>query len=548
MSQAQKQETKEFLEFSRLHFEGQDHEEIKSRSKKLKDHLRLNQDWSPLKHFDPQISDQYASYTHYQKSFPKMKDITRIDEADDFPEQQRKNRAELYDRLDARLLEKRRLPMKKTVDEAKDAMDLSAKRILEKEKRNAESRKRMFPETEGKLPPLSSELARERQRKLTMRNALFKRSSAHFDTETKDENIGEKLPEGLLEKTRLLKVNAKEDKREKEKAGEEEDADEKSSNLEKKRDTTHQDSENDEVYDENSSDLGKDEEAGSTVRNSEFSPANADGSRASLAAKQLLSFKKTKFMDPLIDEYDRTLQRYHHTLADDMESDEEVLNPFNDEEDYNEDSLIDPKSEILYGRMSPWAKEELFRLFLQGWTVRDLSLRYGILPERVKAIVWMRKQFYNEIFHHLDIKTIRLGLEAEILYGMSFPWVDYGLDIQELVQRERGVPLMNFGGTKRAVDTKAWEDKERNTKHLQRILQEKTKKKHDQVIEGFVGKGAAGYLLKSWIVYKGHGSERVNRAFKRAVHDSERRHRLSHNMQKRVHKGPRYVAMTHGVK
>lgn len=32
------------------------------------------------------------------------------------------------------------------------------------------------------------------------------------------------------------------------------------------------------------------------------------------------------------------------------------------------------------GRMSPVGKEELYRNYLKGMTVKDLSLRYGILP------------------------------------------------------------------------------------------------------------------------------------------------------------------------
>lgn len=40
------------------------------------------------------------------------------------------------------------------------------------------------------------------------------------------------------------------------------------------------------------------------------------------------------------------------------------------------------------GRMSPLAKEELYILYQKGMTVKDLSLKYGILPQRVKAIVF----------------------------------------------------------------------------------------------------------------------------------------------------------------
>jgi hypothetical protein len=40
------------------------------------------------------------------------------------------------------------------------------------------------------------------------------------------------------------------------------------------------------------------------------------------------------------------------------------------------------------GRLSPVAKEEIYRLYLKGMTVKDLSLKYGILPVRVKAVVF----------------------------------------------------------------------------------------------------------------------------------------------------------------
>ena len=40
------------------------------------------------------------------------------------------------------------------------------------------------------------------------------------------------------------------------------------------------------------------------------------------------------------------------------------------------------------GRMSPFAKERLYRSYIDGATVKALSLKYGILPQRVKAIIF----------------------------------------------------------------------------------------------------------------------------------------------------------------
>ena len=41
-----------------------------------------------------------------------------------------------------------------------------------------------------------------------------------------------------------------------------------------------------------------------------------------------------------------------------------------------------------HGRLSPVAREEIYRLYLKGMTVKDLSLKYGILAMRVKAVVY----------------------------------------------------------------------------------------------------------------------------------------------------------------
>ena len=40
------------------------------------------------------------------------------------------------------------------------------------------------------------------------------------------------------------------------------------------------------------------------------------------------------------------------------------------------------------GRISPLAKEEIYRTYLKGTTIKDLSLKFGILPQRVKAVIF----------------------------------------------------------------------------------------------------------------------------------------------------------------
>lgn len=71
----------------------------------------------------------------------------------------------------------------------------------------------------------------------------------------------------------------------------------------------------------------------------------------------------------------------------------------------------------------------------------------------------------------------------------------------------------------------------------------------DIVLEQKMGHGQATIHLKNWVVHKGKGAMRVNKMFKRCVHNS---HRPSHMQEKDKNKnmlyGPRRVSIGHGVK
>jgi hypothetical protein len=88
--------------------------------------------------------------------------------------------------------------------------------------------------------------------------------------------------------------------------------------------------------------------------------------------------------------------------------------------------------------MSPHAKEELYREYLKGMTVKDLSLKYGVLPQRVKAIVYQKHLYWNEVYPKLGEAHMRLSMEREILYAVDFPFVDYGVDITLMAEMEKG--------------------------------------------------------------------------------------------------------------
>ena len=71
----------------------------------------------------------------------------------------------------------------------------------------------------------------------------------------------------------------------------------------------------------------------------------------------------------------------------------------------------------LVGRVSPFAKELIYRSYLKGSTVKDLSLKFGILPQRVKAIVYQKHLYWEEVYPKLGESHMRIAIEQEAIYG-----------------------------------------------------------------------------------------------------------------------------------
>lgn len=67
---------------------------------------------------------------------------------------------------------------------------------------------------------------------------------------------------------------------------------------------------------------------------------------------------------------------------------------------------IDPwnSEDGLEASLSPEAIDTIYDLYLQGWTVRDISKRFGIMPARTKFCVWVRAQLYHEVIPKLGVK------------------------------------------------------------------------------------------------------------------------------------------------
>jgi len=99
------------------------------------------------------------------------------------------------------------------------------------------------------------------------------------------------------------------------------------------------------------------------------------------------------------------------------------------------------------GRMSPYAKEKLYRAYQMGATVKDLSLKYGILPQRVKAVIYQKHLYWEEVYPRLGETHMRLALEREVFYAEEYPFVDYGSDLHVMAELEKGVKITRVAQT-----------------------------------------------------------------------------------------------------
>ena len=85
-------------------------------------------------------------------------------------------------------------------------------------------------------------------------------------------------------------------------------------------------------------------------------------------------------------------------------------------------------------RLSLQARDDIYDLYIffyfflnffyvfsyqKGWSIKDLCTRYGIIPERVKAVIWCCEKFYNHILPKADPVAINLSYEMEEEWEME---------------------------------------------------------------------------------------------------------------------------------
>jgi hypothetical protein len=195
-----------------------------------------------------------------------------------------------------------------------------------------------------------------------------------------------------------------------------------------------------------------------------------------------------------------------------------------------------------YGRLSPFAKEQLYREYHKGMSVKDLSLKYGILHQRVKAIIFQKHLYWEEVYPKLGESHMRLALEREALYASEFPFVEYGCDLQAMAELEKGIRVERLSRTEYDSNPPK-ETEEKVNKYIYKMRSRKS----DRIPLELQGKSCNAYLLQEWVIHRGKGAPRTSRLFAdiaRHYGRKETEHFLNTKTRRRMAKGGiRYASL-----
>lgn len=182
------------------------------------------------------------------------------------------------------------------------------------------------------------------------------------------------------------------------------------------------------------------------------------------------------------------------------------LEALDQEQDFYDDPINFERGYM--GRLSPFAKEQLYRDYQKGMTIKDLSLKFGILQQRVKAIIFQKHMYWNEVYPRLGETHMRLAFEKEALYAAEFPFIEYGQDLQIMAELEKGIQVNML--TRTEVDTNP---PPKEKKEVNKYIEKLHSRKADRIPIKLYGSGPDAYLLQDWVIHRGKGAPRVSKNF-----------------------------------
>ena len=97
---------------------------------------------------------------------------------------------------------------------------------------------------------------------------------------------------------------------------------------------------------------------------------------------------------------------------------------------------------------------------------------------------------------------MRVAMETEMMYAAEFPFVNYGIDLEQMAREEAGMRMTRLTQkpadtaiNKYTVDPTMKKRKEEWGQWYREKMEELPARNHDKVPIDFVGKGNEGYML-----------------------------------------------------
>ena len=154
-------------------------------------------------------------------------------------------------------------------------------------------------------------------------------------------------------------------------------------------------------------------------------------------------------------------------------------------------------------------KEDIYNSYLEGWNVKDLSYKFGLLPERVKAIVFDREYFWKHVYPIMGESGLNSRLEEEFDYARKNGYWKYGKDLDLMAEREEGTLLKQLSNGE--IDARPTKEHEMK---MSKALKEIKPKSNDHVKIGFYGKGGKKYMIKETIFRRGKGKKEFRKCLR----------------------------------
>jgi len=217
----------------------------------------------------------------------------------------------------------------------------------------------------------------------------------------------------------------------------------------------------------------------------------------------------------------------------------------------NEQDPVEIAEEEVYKvdiQLSLRSKIEIHKLYLQGWSIKDICVRFGVSPQRAKLVLWTMQYFLEDVLPYLTPEQLIERIYMELNPAEDTNIVDYGIDLEQLNKFQGGMEVKVMAKNLMDHIPKTNREAGMTEKEIQEKLEKIKTKKEDFVIEKIVSTDSPPYYLKNWIVYRGHGMMRVNRMFKKIVERSHYKGHFPLKVAAKLDQGPRIASIGFGVK